>query len=145
MGRTSSAPIILPSVCLWNIDLYQSCITPSKCWRREFKHLLCTPLIGRVHQDYKPQAVHALKRIAGLCQASVAHHHLGSPDTGSNSGGRQMRLPSCSPICHACYSDNFMSNFWGLKMRVPCKGFQINVSNLLSKLSFKKKFEREAR
>ena len=46
MGRTSSVPNILPSVCgqgsgtlIRNIDLYQSCTTPSNWLRRGLKHL----------------------------------------------------------------------------------------------------------
>ena len=36
----------------------------------------------------KPQTVSALRQIAGLCQARVAHYHIHGPDTGSNSEGR---------------------------------------------------------
>ena len=37
-----------------------------------------------------PQAVPALKQIAGLRQARVAQHHVHGPDTGSNSRGRRI-------------------------------------------------------
>ena len=35
--------------------------------------------------QHKPKAVPTLKRIAGLRQTRVAHHHVFGSDTGSNS------------------------------------------------------------
>ena len=53
--------------------------------------IVCEALVGPGCQDYKEaQAVPALKPIAGLRHARVAHHRVCSPDTGSYSGERQM-------------------------------------------------------
>ena len=44
-------------------------------------------LQARIHM---PQAVPVLKRIAGLRQVRVAHHHVHGPDTGSKSGRKRI-------------------------------------------------------
>ena len=44
-------------------------------------------LQARIHM---PQAVPVLKRIAGLRQVRVAHHHVHGPDTGRKSGRKRI-------------------------------------------------------
>ena len=86
--------------CLWTVSL---ALLDGYSWNLK----VWMSSIVTLNWEYKPQAVLALKKIAGLQQARVAHHRIHGPDTGSNSGGRQKTEKSCSEqfcssqyVCH---------------------------------------------
>ena len=68
--------------CLWTVSL---ALLDVYSWNLK----VWMSSIVTLNWEYKPQAVAALKKIAGLRQARVAHHCIHGLDTGSNSGGRQ--------------------------------------------------------